>query len=127
MFATQIATVEDALIGPFLTRPAASAPYMRCRALPNQVRLPPGSVASDAGEICATSNISETQDVPLSCMRGAHSPLSVPCASRPPTSSTARSRHGILKPEERIGANWSVCGVNTEAKQRSRIVTGGGG
>ena len=30
--------------------------------------------------------------------------LAIPCESPPPTSSTARSRHGILKPQERTGA-----------------------
>ena len=34
--------------------------------------------------------------------------LAIPCESPPPTSSTARSRHGILKPQERTGANRSV-------------------
>ena len=43
---------------------------------------------------------------------GAHRPPHGPCAYPPPTSSTARSRHGVLRPGERMGANRSAPAVS---------------
>ena len=38
-------------------------------------------------------------------------PLAVPMRPRPPASSTARSRQGILEPGERTGANGSAANL----------------
>jgi hypothetical protein len=48
-------------------------------------------------------------------------PLPVPVRPRPPTGSTARLQHGILKPEERIGANRSARATGRPLEYARRV------